>query len=85
MFNYFKETSIAKSHKLHGVIERHFQILDFAGGMKESEDGEFQESFWEFVRTIGVLSNTDPIEIQLGKSDVYDNAQITLANSSRIP
>ena len=52
MSNYLKETRIAKSHKSHCVIGRHWPTLDFAGQMKESEDEQFRESFWEFPRKL---------------------------------
>ena len=57
--------------------------LDFVGQMKVSDDVEFQETFGKFVRTIGELAHTGSIEKQFGTSDVYDNAQINSANSSR--
>ena len=85
MPNYFKETIIAQSRKLRGVVGRHCATLDFMKKMKESDDGQFQDSFGKFLRTIGEYLNTDSIEKQFGKADVYDNAPIILTNSSRIP
>ena len=85
MPNYFKETRIAKSHKLLGAVERHCLTLDFAEKMKESEADQFPESFGKFVRTIGERLNTDYIENKLGKSDVCDNARIIPTDISRNP
>ena len=39
---YFKDCSIVKSHKLSGVIERHFLSLEFAKDLEES-DGEVSQ------------------------------------------
>ena len=53
--------------------------------MKESEGEQFRESLAKFLGAIGELSNTDSIEKQVGKAEVYDNAQIISADSSRNP
>ena len=53
--------------------------------MGGADSGQFRESFGRFLRTIGGLLNTDPIEKQFGKADVYDNSQIISTDNSRIP
>ena len=70
IYLYFKDTIIAKSHKLRDVIERHGMALEFAKEMDESDDAQFQESFAKFLGTIDELLNSDSIEKQLGKADV---------------
>ena len=67
MPNYFKETSISKSHKLHGVVEIHCLTLDFVGKMKASDSDQLQESFAKSISAIGELTNTDSRENNLGK------------------
>ena len=85
MSKYFKETTIAKSHKLHGVVERHCAALAFAGEMKVSGADQFQESFGDFLRTIGELPNTDFIGEQFGESGVYYNTRVISTGSSLVP
>ena len=83
--NYFKETSIAKSHKSRGVVERHCAALEFTGKMAESKDGQLRDSSREPLSTIGEYANTDSVGKQYREADVYDNAQISSAESYRIP
>ena len=88
MLNYFKATTIttiANSHKLHEVIERHCATLDNADQMKESDAEKFQESFGKFMRTIDEPLNTGPTGKQFGEADVSDNTRIIATNSYRTP
>ena len=81
---YFKHRIVVKSRKLSGVIERHCVSLDFADDEEESDGGKFQEKFANYIRTIEEHLNSEPIEKQLGESDVNDSTK-AISGNYRIP
>ena len=58
------------------VIESHFLSLEFAGELKEPDDGELQEKFPNYVRTIGEHWDSECVGGKFGQSGVYDSTQV---------
>ena len=69
--------------KLHTVIGRHCLTMEFATQLELGEAEAFQDMFGEFLRTVGEFLNTDARGKQFGRSDVYDNTKMNLANTAR--
>ena len=58
--------------------------MGFVEDLKEPDAEKSHGEFPNYIRTIGEHLNTDGIEKQFGKADVYDGTQVIM-NSSRIP
>ena len=53
MYIFFKDCSVAKSHKLRVVIERHCVSLEFVAEMKGPDAEKFRETFPNYLRAVG--------------------------------
>ena len=82
-FDYFREADIAKAHKLHAVIGRHCMAMEFIKHSEEGGSGDPQDDFGKFLRAIDEYLDPDAPGRRFGKSGVYDNAKLNLANNER--
>ena len=83
MFNYFTEADIAKTHRIHTVMENHCLATEFIKQLEAGDAEDFQDDFGKCLRTIGEYLNTDAFGKQIGKADVNDNAKLNLDNNAR--
>ena len=74
-----------KKRKLHTVIERRCLSAEFVTQMEMGGAEAFRDLFGKFLRKVGGFLNTDACGEGggFGKSVVYDNAKMNLANAAR--
>ena len=82
MRSYFREADVLKTHKPHTVIGGHCLAMEFVKQLEAGVADDFRDYFGKFPMTIGEYLNTDAAGKQFGKSDVYGNAKVNLANNA---
>ena len=50
IYNYIKERSVAKPHKLAGIIRKHCITIEFMDDLEESARGLFRGQFSSFLK-----------------------------------
>ena len=83
-YNYFKDSSIVKSHKLGGVGEKHFVSLEFTGDVADPNNEAANEDFHKYLRSLDGPISSESIGRQSGESDVCDSTD-AMANRNRAP
>ena len=67
MFDYFREASIEKTHKLRQVIQNHCMAIVSITQLGENDAGGFQDKFGEVLRAVGEYLNTEAMGGNAGK------------------
>ena len=83
IYNYCKDCSIAKSHKLYAIIRNHCLSLELMGDLEEP-NGDISHGFSNFSKGSNALLNSASLYRQFGQSVVYYSSEAIL-NRNRVP
>ena len=78
IYNYFKDCSIAKSHKSDGIVRHHFLSLEFMGDLKNPNGDIPHVEFSDFPKRADGVLNSDSLDSQFGQADVYYSSAVIL-------
>ena len=84
IYKYFKDCSIAKSHKLGGVVEKHCLPIELMWDLEEPDSESPRDKFPKYLRREDEPVNSESIERQFRHSDVYYSTAAIL-NRDRAP